>query len=173
MHCISWYHCLKDTSVFPGVVSLLNVLMLWVPNLSLAQACWGGYQYLPLLKGDQQAAALACWIPIPSPWRATSPSSKLTLTLPTGACHWPKGDPNGGAIPSILALFSWSASSTSLSWVSSRCLMARWSCSWGLPLQGQADWGKTGKPHPQLDSVLGCQKDVCPLQPCTSIPVYL
>ena len=38
MHCTSCYHCSKNTSVFPRVVSLLNVLTLGVPNLSLAMS---------------------------------------------------------------------------------------------------------------------------------------
>ena len=35
MHRTRWYHCSKDTSVFPRVGSLLNVLILRVSNLSV------------------------------------------------------------------------------------------------------------------------------------------
>ena len=32
MHCTSWYHCLKDTSILPGIDSPLNVFIQGVPS---------------------------------------------------------------------------------------------------------------------------------------------
>ena len=83
--------------------------------------------------------------PSPPPWRVTSPSSKSASTPPLGPCHWPKGDPSRGAIPSLLAVSSWISSNTSLSWVSLRSLRAQWSCSGG-PLGSQGEDWETASP---------------------------
>ena len=63
--------------------------------------------------------------------------------LPTGPCHWLKGDPRGSAICSLLAVSSWSSSNASLSWASSRSLMVRWSCNWDPLGSLGEDWETT------------------------------
>ena len=73
MHWMSWYHCLKDTSVFPGVASPLKVLILRVPILSPAAsmlrrlltstlARWGLASYCV---GSFGPHSLHLWGPLP------------------------------------------------------------------------------------------------------------
>ena len=76
-------------------------------------------------------------------------------TPPAGPHHWPNGDLGGGVIPSLLAVSSWIASNTSLSWASLRSLMARWSCSWD-------SWGSLGDHLPTQDLCLSTREMSAP-----------
>ena len=124
MHYISWYHCSKDTTNFPGLTSPLKVLIWGEPILSLAMsklrrwlmsaADWGGY-----------------WLPwelaIPHPFShlgSTSPSLGTPSLLPPGTFRFPQGDPNGGVTSPLLAILFWRASNALCNWSSSRYQMS-------------------------------------------------
>ena len=120
MHWTSWYHCSKDTLVFPGVASLLKVLILGVPILSQAASKLSRWQISVSAQGDLWATVWSHYVQTPPPQKVTSLSSVSVSLLPPGICRLPQGEPCGDAAPSLLAVLNWTSSSTSCSWSSSR-----------------------------------------------------
>ena len=115
MHWTSWFHCLNDTSVLPGVTLLLKVLIFGVtkhrPDVRAVISCsisdldgaghgtggGGPGGTLPPSNHSGSADGVGCFggPHLPPPGKVTSWSSSLGSLLPDGHTHSFRGGPLG------------------------------------------------------------------------------
>ena len=150
MHWSLWYHCSKDTSVFPGVASLIMVLILGVPVLNIAMIMLRRQLTSTLAQRGLMGCCTVLLCPTPPPQKATSPSSMSASLSPPGPCTPAQRETCVGMVPSYLAVSNWTASCASHSWSSSRSwrfLVIR--SVWGpLSKGGLLGRGWASTPHP-------------------------
>ena len=170
MHWTSWYHCLKDTSVFPGVASPLKVLILGVPILSLAVSMLGRQLTSTSAQGGLVGHYVGLLGPhLLTPLRSTSLSSMSVSFLPPGTLRLPRGDLCWGCFPSLIAISIWRTCSAPLvdhHWGPRH----PWLVPAGAHWLGWAHWGEVGYPPPTLDrhpSIRGVTA------PCSNVAPYL
>ena len=129
-------------------------LFLGSPTFIWPQVCWAGGQHPPLYEGGLWAMVAACWVPIPSPWRVPSSSSKLASMPPVGNLQWSKGGPIGDLVKSFCAASCQRSSINFLNWASPRSLRTIW--NWGRGLSsGRGLLGRLGNHLPTLGWGMG------------------
>ena len=127
MHCTLWYHCSKDTSVFPGMASPLNVLIFRVPDLNPVARVLRSHPMSSSIWGILQAVSPAHEVSIPSPWKGHFPTVSASIGSSTSTSYQAH---TGGVTASLLAVSKQTSDNTSQSWASSRSLRAKWKCCW-------------------------------------------
>ena len=154
MHWALWYHCSKDTLVFPGVAFPLNVLIVRVPNHSLAASMLRRWPNISSVWGGPEGCCAGLLGPHP-PLEDHFPVIQYSINSSCRAMSLTQRWPKWGCCPSLLALSSWISSKTSLSWASLTSLRARWNCA-------QDSWGWLGDHFSTQNWHLGTRRTPAP-----------